>query len=142
MQEYLDFTANNPFLIAAWFGLAGALIFITVKGRFSAVKVVGTHEATMLINKEDAVVVDIRNQDEFRKGHIVGAKHLAESQIDKGVLTAIEKFKDSPIIVVCATGMRSGSAAGKLSKAGFTKVFNLRGGVADWKTANLPLTKK
>ncbi|MCE0557351.1 rhodanese-like domain-containing protein [Motilimonas sp. E26] len=142
MQEYMDFAAANPMLVIAWFGLAGALIFTTVKSRFSAVTNVTHQQATLMMNKEDAVIVDVRSLDEFKKGHIVGAKHLTESQINAGTFTGVENLKESPIIVVCATGMRSSGAANKLVKAGFTQVSNLTGGIAEWKNANLPLTKK
>lgn len=142
MQEYMDFASANPMLVAAWFAIAGALIFTTVKSRFSAVKSVTHQQATLMMNKEDAVVVDVRSLDEYKKGHIVGAKHLTESQINAGTFTGVENLKESPIIVVCATGMRSSGAANKLVKAGFTQVSNLSGGLAEWKNANLPLTKK
>ena len=76
MQEYLDFAARNPLLTAAWFGLAGTLVYTTVRARFSPVKTVNNHTATLLINRENATVVDIRSQEEFAKGHLAGAQHL------------------------------------------------------------------
>lgn len=142
MQEYMEFAAANPMLVAAWFGIAGALVYTTVKSKLSPVKSVTHQQATLMMNKEDAVVIDVRSLDEFKKGHIVGAKHLTESQISAGTFSGVENLKESPIIVVCATGMRSSGAANKLVKAGFTQVSNLTGGLAEWKNANLPLTKK
>lgn len=141
MQEYIEFAATTPMLVAAWFGLAAVLIFTTVKSKLSPVKAVTHQEATQLINKQDAVVVDMRSKDDFRKGHIVDSKNITESQINDGSLSAIEKYKDSPIIVVCSTGMRASAAANKINKAGFDKVSYLSGGVSEWKNAHLPLTK-
>ncbi len=142
MEQFIEFVSNNPMLSLAWVGLAGALVYSIVKGKLSKVTLVDHQRATMLMNKEDAVVVDVRSDEEFRKGRIVGAKQLPESQIQAQNFSAVEKYKDTPIIVVCETGMRSSGAADKLSKAGFTKVYNLRGGMAAWREANLPVSKK
>ncbi|GAA4504172.1 rhodanese-like domain-containing protein [Pseudaeromonas paramecii] len=142
MQEYIDFIVRNPLLAAAWLGLLVALFYTTIKAKFSPVKAVNSQGATLLINRQQAVVVDVRNQDEYAKGHIAGSHHVPVSQIDGNNLTLIEKFKENPIIVVCESGMRAGPAAAKLSKAGFKQVFLLRGGLADWRSENMPLTKK
>ena len=119
MQEYLDFAARNPLLTAAWFGLAGTLIYTTMRARFSPVKAVNNHAATMLINRENAVVVDIRTIDEFGRGHLAGAHNLIMSQIQENNLGQVEKHKDDPIIVVCETGMSANAAARALHKHGF-----------------------
>lgn len=142
MQEYLDFAANNPLLTAAWFGLAGTLIYTTMRARFSPVKAVNNHTATMLINRENAVVVDIRTIDEFGRGHLAGAHNLIMSQIQENNLGQVEKHKDDPIIVVCETGMSANAAARALHKHGFKRVYTLAGGMAQWRTDNLPVTKK
>ena len=97
--------------------------------------------ATLMMNREDAVVVDVRETSEWAGGHIANARHIALTQIDKH-LVEIEKFKQTPVIVCCASGNRSQSARDKLVKAGFEKVFNLAGGIGAWSEAGLPLTKK
>lgn len=97
--------------------------------------------ATLLINREDAIVLDVRESNEWSTGHIPGSRHIALGQLDKRI-PEIEKFKARPIIVCCASGNRSGSACGKLKAAGFEKVFNLGGGIAAWADASLPVTKK
>ena len=142
MQEYLDFAARNPLLAAAWFGLAGTLVYTTVRARFSPVKAVNNHGATLLINRENGIVVDIRSQDEFAKGHLAGAHHLPLTQIQANNLGPVEKHKDAPIIVVCESGMTAGGAGRQLSKAGFKQVYVLSGGMAQWRADNLPVTKK
>ena len=98
-------------------------------------------EATLLMNREDALVLDVREFGEWGTGHITGARHITLAQLEKR-LSELEKFKDKPVIVVCATGNRSSSACGQLKKHGFNKVFNLGGGVSSWRDANLPLTTK
>lgn len=142
MQEYLDFAARNPLLTAAWLGLAGTLVYTTVRARLSPVKAIDNHTATLLINRENATVLDIRSQDEYSKGHLAGAQHLALSQIQTNNFGPVEKHKDAPIIVVCESGMTAGSAARQLYKAGFKQVYTLSGGMAQWRAENLPVTKK
>lgn len=142
MQEYIDFITRNPVLSVAWFGLLGAVIYTSVRALLSPVRQVGNHEATMLINRQQAVVVDVRTQDEFSKGHLIDAINLPVSQIEANSLTLIEKHKDAPTIVVCESGIRAQSAAQALTKAGFKQVFILRGGLASWRAQNLPVTKK
>tara|TARA_R110001583_G_scaffold1583_4_gene12348 strand:+ start:1564 stop:1992 length:429 start_codon:yes stop_codon:yes gene_type:complete len=142
MQEYIDFLTNNPMLSLAWVAIAGLLIHHQIKDKLSGVKSITTQEATLLINKQDAIVVDIRSKEDFQSGHIVNAKNITLSQIEKGTFPAIENHKQTPIIVVCDTGVRSASAASKLVKAEFTQVTQLFSGMSGWKSANLPTTKK
>jgi rhodanese-related sulfurtransferase len=141
MQEYIDFLIKNPMLSVAWIAIAAMLIHSLVKDKISGIKSVDTQEATLLINKQDALIVDIRPREEFQKGHIINAKNITLSQIEKGTLTGIENHKQTPIIVVCASGTRSAGAASKLVKAGFTQVNNLFSGMGGWEAANLPTTK-
>ncbi|MGL5949391.1 MAG: rhodanese-like domain-containing protein [Aeromonas sp.] len=142
MQAYLDFAARNPLLAAAWFGLAGTLVYTSVRAAFSPVKALSNQAATLLINRENAQVVDIRSQEEFGKGHIAGATHLAASQILAGQVGALDTHKAQPVIVVCESGMTAGGAARALHKAGFAKVNVLSGGMAQWRADNLPVSKK
>ena len=98
-------------------------------------------EATLLMNREDALVLDVRETGEWSSGHIQGARHIALAQLDKRI-SELEKFKDRPIIICCASGNRSSSACGQLKKIGFEKVFSLDGGISAWLSANLPVTTK
>ena len=98
-------------------------------------------EATLMINRQDAVVVDVRETNEWGEGHIAGARHIALGQLDKRI-AELEKFKSRPIIVCCASGSRASGACGQLKKAGFEQVFNLDGGLSAWTGASLPLTRK
>jgi len=141
MQPYIEFLQANPMLAFAWIGIFGALIFTTIKTSTSAIKQVSHQQATLLLNRENAVLVDVRSNDEFKKGHIVNARHLALSQIKNNELASLEKEKDSPIIVVCNTGMTSSQACQMLHKAGFSNIHNLQGGISKWSEANLPLVK-
>jgi rhodanese-related sulfurtransferase len=142
MEQYIEFIQHHTLLAAAWLILAGALVFSFYKSLLSPIKSIGQHQATLLINREDAVVVDIRSQEEFRKGHIAGARHMSPSQIDATLPSGLENKKDAPIIVVCANGITAAGVAAKFHKQGFKRVFNLRGGMSEWLSANLPVTRK
>ncbi|MGE5467849.1 MAG: rhodanese-like domain-containing protein [Ignavibacteria bacterium] len=98
-------------------------------------------EATGLINREDGVVVDVRETNEWTTGHIPNARHIALGQLADHV-SELEKLKGKPIIVCCASGNRSSSACNTLRKAGFERVFNLAGGIGAWRDAGLPVTTK
>lgn len=118
----------------------GMLLWQTFKGRGGGASV-SPLQATLMINREDAVVIDVREQAEWNKGHIPNARHIPLGDIEKRV-AELEKFKSKPLILSCATGSRSGAAAATLRKAGFEKVFNLAGGVPAWEQAGQPLTSK
>ena len=125
---------------AAWIAIAGALIWTfreTAKG--------GTRltpaQATQLINSEDAVVIDVRTEGEYKAGHILNAENIALADLD-GQLGKLEKYKSHPVIMTCRAGQQSNTAAGILRKAGFTKVHNLAGGIMAWQEASLPLSKQ
>ena len=94
----------------------------------------------MLINREDALVVDVREPDEYVSGHVPDSRNIPLSRLDER-MGELEKFKEAPVILVCQTGARSGDACGKLTKKGFTKLHNLEGGIAAWRTAGMPLKK-
>lgn len=141
MQEIMEFVKNNLILSVTWVALLVIVIITTFKGMFSKVKTISRGEATYMINKQDALVVDIRSRDDFRRGHLSGAINLAEAEIKQGNLTELDKYKSQPIIVVCATGQNAPSAAGQLISAGFEKVLVLKEGIGGWSRENLPLVR-
>lgn len=98
-------------------------------------------QATLLLNRDDALVIDVREANEWTGGHIPNARHIPLGQLEKR-LGEIEKFKTRPLIVSCQSGNRSSSACAKLKKHGFEKVFNLAGGIGAWREAGLPMTAK
>lgn len=97
-------------------------------------------EATLLINREDAHIVDVREVDEFAAGHLPEAKNIPVGKLAERV-AELEKYKDKPIILCCASGMRSGKASNELKKQGFSKLYNLAGGVDAWVGAGYPVKK-
>ena len=97
-------------------------------------------EATLLINREDAHIVDVREADEFAAGHLPEARNIPLAKLADRV-NEIEKFKDKPLIVCCAAGMRSAKGCGELGKLGFSRVYSLAGGVDAWVGAGYPVKK-
>ncbi|NTS77231.1 rhodanese-like domain-containing protein [Catenovulum sp. SM1970] len=141
MNEYLTFFANHPIMMGIWLVLFFALIYNLMQSKFAAFGRVNTQQLTQLINKQDAVVVDIRPDADYKKGHITGAKLLSPQQIEQETLKGLEKSKQNPIIVVCQTGMTAGKSATKLAQSGFEQVNILDGGMTAWTSANLPVAK-
>ncbi|WP_034918446.1 MULTISPECIES: rhodanese-like domain-containing protein [Erwinia] len=141
MQDIMQFAGNHTILSLAWVVLLVLVIVTTVKGMFSKIKTVSRGEATHLINKEEAVVVDVRSRDDYRRGHISNAINLSAADIKKGSLGELEKHKAQPVIVVCANGTSAGDSASQLNAAGFEKVYILKEGIAGWSGENLPLIR-
>jgi len=135
----VKFVIDNIFLIAVAF-VSGAMLVWPMVRRGAGGPSVNTLEATQLINRQDALVVDVREQAEYAQSHILNARLLPLSQLEAR-LADIEKFKDKPVIVYCATGNRSSAAAATLRKSGFSNVSNLSGGFAAWRQAGLPVQK-
>jgi rhodanese-related sulfurtransferase len=135
----MEFLQQNVFLVILVLSSGGMLVWELLKG--GGGNNLTAAEATLKINRENALVVDVREANEWSTGHIPDARHIALGQLEKR-LHEIEKFKDRPVIVCCASGVRSANACKQLRKAGFSQVFNLNGGVSSWGDANLPLTTK
>jgi rhodanese-related sulfurtransferase len=97
-------------------------------------------QAVLLINREKANVVDVRSAEEFATGHLIGAKHVALEQLSTALSQTIPD-KKRPLILVCASGMRSQKAQRMAAQMGYEQVHSLGGGVRNWQEANLPLEK-
>lgn len=135
----LKFVTENIFLIAIAFVSGGMLVWPLVR-RGAGGPSVNTLEATMLMNKKDSLVLDVREAGEFAEGHILNARNIPLDELATRV-KEIERYKDKPVVVSCASGNRAGAAAGLLRKNGFSNVVNLSGGIAAWRQAGLPTEK-
>ncbi len=105
------------------------------------IKEIDTRVAIQLINHQDALVLDVRDDSEFAAGHLPNSKHIPSQKMEERWVE-IQKFKDKPIVVIYRGGIRSNQASIILKKNGFTQVVNLMGGIDSWKRANLPLVKR
>jgi rhodanese-related sulfurtransferase len=93
-----------------------------------------------LVNKQEGTVLDVRDHNEFRKGHIIGAVNIPFNDLEKRITELADK-KNKPVIVVCKIGQTASSAGKQLTAQGFESVYKLAGGISEWTAANLPLVK-
>lgn len=135
MEQFIEFVGNHWLLSGLWVALLGA--FLLHRAR-SGAQAVGLQQAVFLINRKDALVLDIRDKKEFDAGHIVDAVHIPYSRLSSR-LTEIEKHKSRPVVVVCKMGQHSGDACKTLENAGFEQVVRLKGGLAAWRAEQLPV---
>lgn len=142
LNEYLLFAKMHPVLILVWIVLVVVIIYMTIKMKLSKVTTIANDQATILINKEDAVVIDLRSNDRFRKGHLPNAINILPIDIKNNSIHSIEKYKTRPIIIVDENGTTSHASAEILTKNGFEKVLVLKEGVSGWAASNIPLVKK
>ena len=133
-----EFVMNNLALVALFLA-SGAMLLWPEISRLAGGggSEIGTLEATRLMNQGPALVLDVRDAKEFAAGHLPRARHIPVGEL-AGRLAEIGKFKDKPVIV---TGGRAGAACRFLAKSGFSSVFQLRGGLAAWQQASLPVEK-
>jgi rhodanese-related sulfurtransferase len=96
-------------------------------------------EAVQLINREKAHIIDVCSPDEFKAGHLIGAKNIPLADLAGG--KGLPGNKTTALVVVCASGMRSGKAVSQLKEMGYENAQSLRGGLAAWRAANLPVEK-
>lgn len=141
MEQWIEFIGNNPILSLIWAALVFLLVFGTIKAKLSSIKQISPTELTMLVNRQNATVVDIRSEDDFKKGHITGAKPMAAAEIQQGTVKGLEKLKSNPIIVVCQAGVTAQKAASALLKQGCSTVCVLKGGMNSWTGASLPVVR-
>jgi rhodanese-related sulfurtransferase len=138
--ELSAFAARHPYLSLGLAALTLALVGNEVMGLFRGYKGLQPAGLTALVNRENALVVDLRPIAEFEKGHIPGAKNVQVSQFDPEN-RQLAAARSLPVVLVCKAGQASGDAAKRLRKAGFEKVFVLDGGIGAWQQAGLPLAK-
>lgn len=133
----LKFATDNILLIGVAL-VSGAMLVWPAVRRGAGGASISPQDATLMINRQDALVVDVRSSEDFGKGHILNARNVPLSQIESRT-AELHKHKAKPVIV-CEDGARS-SAAGALRKVGFEKVYTLAGGLAAWQQAGLPVEK-
>lgn len=141
MQQLVTFAGNHWELVLALVVISVLLIGTTFVNRLRGVRSVVPTEAIQLINHENALMLDVRENNEFADGHIIDSVHVPLSAL-AGRLEELDDYRARTIVVSCRSGQRSGNACALLKKQGFENVFNLRGGVMAWRNDNLPLAKK
>ncbi len=135
----MEFIQQNLLLVLLAVGSGAALLFTSLRRPGGRNGVTST-QATLLINRENAVVVDVRATDEYVAGHLPESRNIPLDQLEARV-SELDSKKEAPLILVCQTGARSAGACKQLEKLGFARVSNLEGGIAGWRSAGLPLKK-
>jgi len=136
----MQFVIHNWYLVLGIVVVLGMLVWGPLTQLLHGVQHVTSAEAIRLMNHEKGLLVDVREPDEFRGGHIPNALSLPLSGLAAG-LKQIEKHKARPLIVCCRTSQRSARAAVTLRKQGFASVQVLAGGITAWQGENLPVEK-
>lgn len=140
MKNFLPFIVNHWVLFLVLVIIIILLIIEESRKTIQGVIKIHANQAVDLINHENAVVIDVREISKFNANHIINSLNITVSEIDNNI-NKIIKYKDQPVIVVCNVGQSSIKAGSILKKNGFTKVFSIAGGIAEWQKANLPLVK-
>lgn len=142
MDQISEFVLNNLLLFAALFVVLALLIKAELDHQANKGLYLSPSRAIRLMNNQsDTVVLDIRTTAEFKGGHIKGAKNIPLADFASSV-DGLNDTKDKPVLVYCNTGNTATRAIKLLKNAGYGKINNLEGGIAAWKEANLPLSKK
>ena len=137
MAQFLEFVSNH-FLLAGAF-VALLVLFIANEGRRGG-RTVSAQELVNMVNRDNAVVLDVRDRKEFQAGHIVDAVNIPFPSLESRV-AELAKYKDRPIVLVDKMGQHSGSSGAILAKAGYENVARLQAGMSDWQGAQLPVVK-
>jgi rhodanese-related sulfurtransferase len=136
LAQLIEF-ATNHYVLSGCFAFLLLLLIVTElrKGGQS----LSSRELTALVNSDQGLVLDVRNQKDFSAGHIVDALNIPFDKLSSRI-AELEKHKAKTIIVVDAMGQHAGSVARDLKKAGYTAA-KLAGGIASWRGDNLPVVK-
>ncbi|WP_299594396.1 rhodanese-like domain-containing protein [uncultured Microbulbifer sp.] len=135
-MDFFVFISEQWLLVSLLVALVYAL---AITERIKAGKPASAHEATHLINSEDAKVVDVRDRSDFVAGHIVDALHIPHGEIEKRI-GELAPYKEKTLILADKMGQHAGPVGRQLKKAGYT-VRRLEGGMSEWSNQKLPLVK-
>ena len=137
MDQLFTFIGNHPFLVGTFVLLLALFIRNeTQRGGQS----VSAQQLVDMVNRQNAVVLDVREKKEFEAGHIVDAINIPYSALESR-LSELKDYKERPLVVACKMGQHSGPAGTLLRKNGFQQVSRLTGGVAEWRNQSLPVVK-
>lgn len=135
-----EFIVNNIGYVALWIGSGALLLWPEISRLAGASSEIGTLDATRLMNQSSTLILDVRDGAEYASGHLPRARHIPLQELAKRI-DEIGKYKEKPVLVTCRTGPRAGAATRLLKQAGFTTVYQLKGGLAAWQQASLPVEK-
>jgi rhodanese-related sulfurtransferase len=141
MQQLFEFMGNHLVLVALLVAVSLMLIWNLYGGTITGVKLLTPQELTQLINRDGAVLLDVRSSGDFSKGHILGSRNVPDADIPAR-REDLQKHRQQPVIVCCEQGNVSERVVRTLKAYGLEQVYSLKGGLGSWRAANLPLTKE
>jgi len=141
MGQVVEFAVNHPLLVGGFIVVLGLLVWTEIMNRLRGVKELSPAQAVSWINDPNAVIVDVSPVADFNRGHIVNARNVQASRLSDPD-AEIAKLKDHRLLVVCKTGPTATAAANSLRKLGASEVAVLKGGMAQWRNEQFPVTKK
>jgi len=139
-KQIIQFIQNHWMLCSASMLVLALLLFEEIRGKITGMPKISVQDTVLSLNREKAIVIDLRNQTAFSSGHILGAINIARADIDHN-LKKLEPHKNQDLILVDDTENDVSSVGSKLQNSGFIKVYVLAGGLNSWKDAQLPLSK-
>lgn len=140
MDLFISFVIRHWELWTLFAALLLALAGLEVRDRIRGIHALSPQQVTHLINREDAVILDVRDNNSYTQGHIIDAINIPLKEL-KDQLNKLEKYKARPIIITYGANQSVSAAATLLLELGFAQVNTLKGGMATWQSANLPLQK-
>ena len=138
MAQLLEFLAEQWILASA---LIVCIILLIKHESRKGGPTLSPQQLISLVNKEEAVIVDLRDSNEFKQGHIVDALNIPHAKLADR-MAELESYRDKPLILVCKMGQHSGAAGKTLAASGFEQVSRLSGGMMEWQSSQLPLVSK
>ncbi|ARC54993.1 hypothetical protein AOQ88_01950 [Candidatus Riesia sp. GBBU] len=138
----INFFSKHLLLCTTWIMLFLLVVTLTISSFFSKIENITRTKAIQLINRNKAVVVDLRNRSKFYSGHIIFSMNFTPEEIENKKIEGLIKYINNPVVVVSENGIESFHSAKKLSQYGFNQVYILKEGINGWLNNELPLTKK
>jgi len=140
MQQFYQFVLNHYLLCAAFVVLLIAIVRLELGTQVAGLRLLSPQLITSLINKHQAVVIDLRDEAAFAAGHITNAMHIPLAELDAH-MKKLKKHQKKPLVLSGSDNQMLTKAAKTLREKGFDQLFAVRGGIAAWQSAQLPLVK-
>jgi len=137
MEQFFVFIGNHPVLAGSF----TILLVLFIRNEMNRGGTgISTQKLVDMVNREEAVVVDLRDKKEFDQGHLVGSLNVPYSALETRV-DELTRYKERPLVLICRMGQHAGTAGTILRKKGFANVSRLTGGFVEWRNQNLPVVR-
>ncbi len=141
MEQLIEFASNHPLLSGGFVAALLVLVWTEVSRQMQGLSELSPAQAVPWMNQTDCVIIDVSASAEFNAGHIFSARNILPSRLTQAD-AEIKKLLNKAILVVDKNGQTASSAAAGLKKLGAENIAILKGGMAQWKSDQYPVTKK